>query len=454
MAKMYSWRKSMNVILSTIIGKMKISNGLVCVFAMFATFANAQLKATETEIGLGWSNNSVNTVIFRNNAVTSFKNIQFAAYYDPEGKLVLAKRKLHAKNWKKHVTPYKGNVKDAHNAISIAVDAAGYLHVSWDHHNTRLRYALSKKPLCLELGEEIAMTGTDEDKVTYPEFHNLPDGQLLFCYRSGASGRGNMVVKTYDVKTKKWTQLQNNLLDGQNQRSAYWQMHVGEKGIYLSWVWRESWDVSTNNDICYAFSADGGKTWEKSNGEKYALPINKATAEIAWKVPQKSSLINQTSMTTDEHGNPYIASYWDNNGVPQYKVVYLTEGKWQLINTDFHKNAFYLGGGGTKRIPISRPEILVDKVNLYLLFRDEERENKITLAHTNLKKIEWDLADLTSYSVGQWEPNFDKELWEVKKELNIFSQNVSQADGEGLTEVKPEPVRIIALKKLPVSADN
>lgn len=435
-------------------GKEMVVKTLFLIMVLFSTMVNAQLKTKETTVGLGWSNNSVNTVIFRNSALTTFKGVQYTAYYNPEGKMVLAKRKLKSKKWDVVVTPYSGNVKDAHNDISIAIDIDGYLHVSWDHHDTRLRYAKSKQPFSLELGEEKPMTGTDEAKVTYPEFHNLPNGELLFCYRSGASGRGNMIMKVYDVKTQKWTVLQNNLIDGENQRSAYWQICVGKKGIYISWVWRESWDVSTNHDVCYAFSPDGGKSWQKSTGEKYHLPITKATAEIAWEVPQNSSLINQTAMTVDAQGNPFIASYWDNNGVPQYKVVYLKEGKWNLINTNFHVNSFSLGGGGTKKIPISRPEILVNKSMLYLLYRDEERDNKITLGYTNLDKKQWELQDISRFAVGQWEPNFDKELWSNKKKLHIFSQNVSQADGEGLLKVEPQAVQVLELKKLPLILNN
>ncbi|MFC3335200.1 BNR repeat-containing protein [Flavobacterium palustre] len=426
-----------------------VVKSLLLMMTFFSSVANAQLKTKVTEVGLGWSNNSVNTVIFRNSALTTFKKVQYTAYYNPEGKMVLAKRNLNSKKWDVVVTPYSGNVRDAHNDISIAIDVEGYLHVSWDHHDTRLRYAKSKVPFSLELGEELSMTGKDEAKVTYPEFHNLPDGKLLFCYRSGASGRGNMIIKSYDVTTKKWTSLQNNLIDGENQRSAYWQICVGKKGIYLSWVWRESWDVSTNNDICYAFSADGGKSWQKSTGEKYHVPITKTTAEIAWNVPQNNSLINQTSMTVDEAGNPYIATYWATNGVPQYKVVYWSDKKWNLIDTNFHSKPFTLGGGGTKRIPISRPKILVDKSMLYLLFRDEERDSKITLGYTNLDEKQWELKDVTAYSVGQWEPNFDVSLWKKKKQLHIFSQNVSQADGEGLAKVDPQPVRVVELEKLP-----
>ena len=37
------------------------------------------------------------------------------------------------------------------------------------------------------------MIGNEEEDVTYPEFHLLADGGLLFVYRSGASGRGRFV---------------------------------------------------------------------------------------------------------------------------------------------------------------------------------------------------------------------------------------------------------------------
>lgn len=410
----------------------------------------SSLKVSQSTVGMGWSGNSVNTVIFRNSAVTSHKSHQFTAYYDNDGYMVLAKRKHGDKQWQVVKTQYKGNVKDAHNDISIAVDALGFLHVSWDHHDTRLRYTKSKAPLSLELGEEQPMTGLQELKVTYPEFHNLPNGKLLFCYRSGASGRGNMVINSYDPATQRWVQVQNNLLNGEEARSAYWQICIDSKAnIHLSWVWRESWDVSTNHDMCYAISKDGGANWEKSTGEKYSLPITVTTAEKAWEIPQNSSLINQTSMTVDGNDNPYITTYWNAGTMPQYKVVYHKDGKWQMMDTDFRTESFSLGGGGTKSIPISRPEILINKDNLYLLFRDAGRDNKITLAGTSLTKSGWKVTNLTENSVGQWEPNYDKELWSGKHLLHIFSQKVTQVDGEGIKEVAPEPVNIIEIKNLP-----
>ncbi len=184
---------------------------------------------------------------------------------------------------------------------------------------------------------------------------------LLFMYRDGGSGQGNLVINTYDVQQQQWTQLHANLIDGQKQRNAYWQACVDARGtIHISWVWRESPDVASNHDMCYARSADGGVTWQRSTGERYALPITAATAEYAAIIPQKSELINQTSMFADAQGNPYIATYWRDSGsaIPQYHIVYKTNDIWQTSNLSFRKTAFSLSGAGTKAIPIARPQIV------------------------------------------------------------------------------------------------
>lgn len=422
---------------------------LLVFFLLIASCKTTQISYSD--VGLGWANNSINTVKFRKNALTTFKGYQFISYYDGDGFLVLGKRKIETNDWTINKTSYKGNTSDAHNDISIAIDGAGFLHVSWDHHNTKLRYAKSKAPFSLVLGKEQAMTGSEEAKVTYPEFYNLPNGNLLFFYRSGSSGRGNMVINSYDLGSEKWTQIQENLIDGEEKRSAYWQACVDTKGtIHVSWVWRESWDVATNHDMCYAKSIDGGLSWQNSNGIDYNLPIKESTAEIAWRIPQNSSLINQTAITTDDSGNPFIASYWRENKVPQFQIVYRENGEWKKENSAFRKTAFNLGGGGTKKIPISRPEILVDNNSVYLLFRDEERGNKISLGYKDISNASaWKIRDISKTSVGQWEPNYDIALWQEKKELHVFSQEVIQVDGEGLGQQPPTQVQVLQVKKLP-----
>ncbi len=430
-------------------------------FCSIVFFAKAQDNIQTVEVGEGWAKNSVNAVVFRKNSLVSFKNYQFIAYYDADAYVVLGKRKLGQKSWELQKTAFKGNASDAHNCISIMVDGDGYLHLSWDHHNNALRYAVSQKPFSLAMGEKQSMTGRTEQNVTYPEFYRLPNGNLMFLYRNGASGKGNLVMNQYDLKTKKWNTIQENLIDGEGRRNAYWQACLDKQGtIHLSWVWRESADVASNHDMAYARSKDGGKTWETSQGVPYQLPITASTAEYACKIPQKSELINQTSMVADAEGNPYIATYWreTNESVPQYHVIYLANKQWQVSNLGFRKTPFSLSGVGTKRIPIARPQILAwsskqNTLSAMLIFRDAERDDKVSMALcTNLAEGKWILKDISEASVGSWEPTYDTELWQTKGDLHLFVEKVDQADGEGKVNNPPQKVQVLEWKALKKSS--
>lgn len=406
-------------------------------------------KVHLSEVGKGYAATSVNTAVFRANSVTSKDSIQYVCYYDPEGFVTVGRRILGSDNWTVARTPFKGNVTDGHNVISMAVDGDGYLHLSFDHHGHPLKYVRSIAPDSLVFGDTEPMTGVDENDVTYPEFHTLPSGDLLFIYRSGASGRGNMVMNRYDVKNRKWNRVHDILIDGEDQRNAYWQMCTDSQGtIHLSWVWRETWLVETNHDLCYARSRDGGKTWERSDGTPYTLPITIKDAETAWKIPQNSELINQTSMATDKAGNPMIATYWrdKDSDVPQFRLVSHKNGEWKMETVGERHTPFSLSGGGTKMIPISRPRLVSDGETFHYIFRDEERGSKVTVASKKEGEKEWKLNDLTEFSVDAWEPSLDNDLWKNCGKLHIYVQKTSQGDGEKVTQTPPQPVYILEIK--------
>ena len=403
------------------------------------------------EVGEGYSRTSVNTTVFRNNSLVTHGDEQYIGYYDGDGFLVLGKRKLDSERWTLHRTQYKGNVKDAHNVISIMVDGKGYLHAAFDHHGHPLNYCRGLAPGSLELGEKEPMTGIDEGNVTYPEFYLLADGNLLFVYRSGSSGRGNLVMNAYDVKSRKWHRVQDVLIDGEDERNAYWQLCVDERGtLHLSWVWRETWHVETNHDLCYARSFDNGATWYRSDGEKYELPIRAANAEYACLIPQGSELINQTGMSADAEGNPYIATYWRDADdiVPQYRMVWHDGRQWHSRAVSRRCTPFSLKGGGTKMIPMARPRVVVDKGEIFYLFRDEERGSRVSLARARkAADDEWSVSDLTDFSVDAWEPSFDTELWKREHRLHLFVQQTKQGDGERTMEIEPQPVYVLEVSK-------
>lgn len=424
----------------------------ICLLVLFSATKAQKIKFIN--VADGWAHNTVNTVVFRKNSLVTFKRWQYIAYYDEQQNVIVGKRKIHSTKWDLHQTKFKGDAKDAHRSISVMVDGDGYLHLAWDHHNSTLNYARSVSPGSMVFSDKFPMTGKFESRVTYPEFYRLADGGLLFLYRNGESGEGNLVMNKYNLKTKKWIQLHNNLIDGEGKRNAYWQMCIDAKGtIHISWVWRETADVATNHDLCYAKSKDGGITWEKSNGEKYTLPITQETAEYACRIPEHSELINQTSMTADESGTPYIATYWkDKNGTaPQYRLVYLHNGHWNVQNTGFRHLDFSLSGMGTKSIPISRPQVFSWKKNrktvVGIIFRDAERGSFVSLAmNKNLMTGGWTVKDIYSKNMHSWEPTFDTELWKNKKMLDIFLENTLQVDAEGESKEPPQMIKVLTCK--------
>ena len=106
-----------------------------------------------SRLGNAYSSNSINANILRQSSIVSDATHQYTAYYDASGTVVLAKRALDSDQWEIRRTQYTGNIRDAHNVISLGLDGDGYLHMSWDHHRHQLRYVRSVAPGSLDLGE-------------------------------------------------------------------------------------------------------------------------------------------------------------------------------------------------------------------------------------------------------------------------------------------------------------
>lgn len=414
-------------------------------------FAGLLLAAGGSRVKLvpiapGHARNTINTTIF-SQPVASYQDTQYVAFYDAEGRVVLARRRLGSDEWEVRRTPYSGNIKDAHNGIALGIDGNGILHMSWDHHRHPLRYVRSLRPGSLDLTEKLPMTGTTEAGVTYPEFFRLPGGDLLFLYRDGGSGRGNTILKRYDHRAGAWRPVQEPLIHGEGARNAYTnRLLIGRDGVWhLSWVWRELGDASTNHDICYAKSDDEGRTWKKSGGEVYRLPITVANAEVVHPVPLKSDLINTTTMALDSRGRPLIATWWRPKGMdgPQYHLIWFDGLRWQVERIGRRNAPFSLSGGGTRSILLSRPLVLTGaRDEVYVIFRAEDRGNRVSLARSRDRR-NWRFEDLTTDPLDRWEPTHDRDLWDSRRILHLFHQRVGQQDGEKWADLPPQMVSVL-----------
>ena len=102
---------------------------------------------------------------------------------------------------------------------------------------------------------------------------------------------------------------------------------------------------------------------------------------------------------------------------------------------------------GTRRIPLSRPQVVNYGSQVIVIFRDEERGSRVSAAVSrNLARNSWDLRDLTETPVGMWEPTYDPNAWAAKHELHLFVQNVGQGNAESLEELPPQIISVLEWK--------
>lgn len=205
-------------------------------------------------------------------------------------------------------------------------------------------------------------------------------------------------------------------------------------------MWRESGRVETNHDMAYAVSSDGGKTWKDSQGKAYQLPITLSTAEYVARIPQNSGLMNQGSMTVDRDGTVYISTYWNAPGtsVPQIWIIYSTTkgAKWKQFQVTSRTAPHSFRGAGTKRTPLSRPQILADSKaagHVYVIFRDSDHFKNgcgVASCYLNTEKPSCEFHLILGEDLGQWEPTYDTELWRTERTLHLFVQYVNQLDGQ------------------------
>lgn len=124
-------------------------------------------------VGMGTTVTHVNTPRYRQSAILSTDGYQYVAYYAPDEQVILAR---HGSNGVREnaALGHFGDVTDPHNVIVFGVDDCGYIHLAWSMHNHPLNYIRSTEPGALTFYSPRQMTGSEETKVTYPQFQLMP----------------------------------------------------------------------------------------------------------------------------------------------------------------------------------------------------------------------------------------------------------------------------------------
>jgi hypothetical protein len=223
-------------------------------------------------------------------------------------------------------------VDDEHNVYAIAVDSKGGVHVAGNMHGSPLRYVRAA-PGSLKRWTTRPAPARGSS-VTYPAFTALPDGTLLFWRRDGRAGRGAVRLDALDPGVSAWRSL-GVVLDGVRGGESPYLHHVavdqGSGVIHLLFEWRSGLGVETTNDVGYARSADGGRTWRRSDGTLIGSTITHKAAETVIDTPPSGSgLINSGGLTVDALGRPHgVVAFERPRGERILEHVWLEQGVWQ-----------------------------------------------------------------------------------------------------------------------------
>ena len=421
----------------------------------------------------------INTIAFIRSGLLTVSNQQFMTYYyrhatnasdTNNNNIVVARRSLLAAAagtniWEIFHVPYTAvDITDGHDVISSGIDGNGFMHMSWGMHGNNFLYAKSTTPVtgtnAIVFGPATTMTGA-EGNVTYPQFLTMPNGDLLFIFREGSSGAGDTYINRYDRSTQTWTNQQYSAGQKPFVKGTGWtpvdyncypnMTCLDAAGnLFFIWTWRDTSAYESNHDFNFAKSTNGGKTWLRSSGQPYALPISatgengdtNTTAERVLTIPQNSSIINQAGMCLDQSNQPVVATWWaagtaTNNFRRQYMVFFRQTNGWSVrqISNRTNDPVGTIQLDGVVR-DLGRPVVVTDRQNrVIVLYRDNFGSNGLTIVHSqpfaaDTNRLLWTTFDLTTANLGVYEPVIDNERWARDNVLDILYQ---PSTGNGYT---------------------
>ncbi len=317
---------------------------LCCLVQIAVSAADSPRIVAESEVDKVWSGHVVGF------SLLTHPPYQFAAYYDAERNMTVARRTLDANEWQRIHLPEQLKW-DSHNSVTLAIDSTDCIHVSGNMHVKPLVYFRSGKPLDIASLERATMTGEREDRCTYPSFIKGPGGRLVFTYRDGQSGKGDQIYNIYDETSRKWRRLLDKpLTSGEGKMNAYFNGPIlgPDDRYHLCWVWRNHFGCESNHDLCYARSSDLVH-WETSAGKPLPLPITLAAAEIVDPVPAGGGMINgNTKLGFDSQKRPVISYHkYDAAGNTQIFNARCEDGAWKLHQASDWNYRWDFSGGGT-----------------------------------------------------------------------------------------------------------
>lgn len=277
-------------------------------------------------------------------ALQTYRGWQYAAFWDSDCQVSVARRELPAQPWQcvslggyqRTSDRNRGNAGaksrgfgDGHEKVVMGISSDGVIHLAFDHHVSTLHYRFSRPgvandPSKFDWDESLFspvqdhLGGPKIESVTYPSFVRDGDRMTLSMRLNGGSGSADSHF--FEYRGGAWTindPQSSKLVDkhwsgGDGTVNAYFHtMFVHQGRRHLTWCWRDTPDASTCHDLCYAYSDDHGQTWRNHSGDLVGrLGVQYISADTpgisVLKIPPGSTYVNGGSMTVDSAGDVHV----------------------------------------------------------------------------------------------------------------------------------------------------
>jgi len=225
-----------------------------------------------------------------------------------------------------------GEAFDNHGGPSLTSDSAGFLHIVYYPHHHPFRYRRSVRPNdASEWGEEVQFG----KKCTYSSLICTPDDKLVLACRETATKQWTLNV--YEKPKNGPWEGPRTIFHG-NAPSNYtrWQgaMILDGRTIHISFMVFERAMGDIGYAIGYLRSPDAGRTWERGDGEKVALPTTPQTIEIVDGAakPDGSVDFRPGNIALDGEGTPWVVySRLDRDPFEAWVARRTKTGKWEKV---------------------------------------------------------------------------------------------------------------------------
>lgn len=387
----------------------------------------------------GWRDVSENTKFFCHHGVLTSDNYQYIAFYVDNYTLRIVQIDLTTNIVRTKDISGGYNLCSPNNNINLGVDRSGYLHIIYELNTNQ--YACRRAIVVndIELWSDEYSVSIGEGRVTYLAFIlprlNFPF-MLLYC--DFADDKYSIKFKTYDEVTGSWLDFYDAMLSGCEPDGLIYSVYCdyqsveGASLLYLAFAWQinSQEDGDDVNKISFGYASFLGNEfqWVDVSHRFHQLPIISENVEITSSILQSNRSSIKMCMALDNNARPHIVYYFgDKYGVFEYHYLWFDGKIWrsQLILNG--EKGGYSQGSGVLPIPVSGPEIVIDKDNnTYVIYRGKLSRNcmvAMRLSATDYSYNPDNMFILYEDGFDQAEFFIDNDRWQRDNVLTICLQH-------------------------------